>query len=86
MSVRTEDEHRRLLACMRVAGAPDPHPERTTHTRRVIDQLWDAIERGLPETMVDVSAVHRAIRVNPEDRSYLTHLLGRIRAPRKAAA
>lgn len=83
---RTEEEWRRLLASMRVAGSPDPAPERSPFVRRVVAALWDALERQLPETMVDVDAVRRAIRIAPEERSYLTHLLGLIRAPRKAAA
>lgn len=86
MSERTPDEWRRLLASMRVAGAPDPLPERSPFTRRVVASLLDAIEQRLPETMVDVDAVRRAIRIAPEERSYFTHLLGLIRAPRKAAA
>jgi len=86
MSERNPDEMRRLLACMRVAGAPDPSPERSPFVRRVVASLWDAIEQRLPETMVDVDAVRRAIRIAPDERSYLTRLLGLIRAPRKAAA
>lgn len=85
MSDRTPDEWRRLLASMRVAGAPDPHPERTPVIRRTVALLWDALERGLPVSMVDIEAVNRAIRTAPAERPYLTHMLALIRAPRRVA-
>jgi hypothetical protein len=71
---RTEDEWRRLLASMRVAGAPDPHPERAPAVRSVIREAWDERENM---GRVDRAKARRVMRAaSPADRAYVAHLLG----------
>jgi len=71
---RTEDEWRRLLASMRVAGAPDPHPERSPAVRGVIREAWSERENI---GRVDRSTARRVMRAaSPADRAYVAHLLG----------
>ena len=71
---RTPDEMRRLLACMRVAGAPDPHPERSPAVRAIVRKVWDERENV---GRVDRSEARRVMRAaSPVDRAYVAHLLG----------
>lgn len=71
---RTPDEMRRLLACMRVAGSPDPFPERLPAVRAVIRQAWDERENT---GRVDRATARRVMRAaSPADRAYVAHLLG----------
>lgn len=70
---RTEDEWRRLLASMRVAGAPDPAPHRTVPVRRAIQAAWDELQ-GCGRA--DRVATARAMRgATAEDRGYVNSLL-----------
>lgn len=74
LTERTEDEWRRLLASMRVAGAPDPNPDRPGAVRDIVRQAWEEIE-GLGR--VDRQAARRVMRAaSPSDRTYVAHLLG----------
>lgn len=74
MPERTPDEMRRLLACMRVAGSPDPFPERLPAVRAVIRQAWDERENT---GRVDRATARRIMRAaSPADRAYVAHLLG----------
>lgn len=74
MPERTPDEMRRLLACMRVAGAPDPHPERSPAVRAIVRKAWDERENM---GRVDRSEARRVMRAaSPADRAYVAHLLG----------
>ena len=71
---RTEDEWRRLLASMRVAGAPDPHPDRSPAVRGLIREAWDERENV---GRADRSNARRVMRAaTPDDRAYVAHLLG----------
>lgn len=73
MSERTPDDMRRLLACMRVAGAPDPHPERTPAVRRAIQAAWDDLEG---KAFADRTESRRVMRTaSNADRSYVASLL-----------
>lgn len=70
---RTPEEMRRLLACMRIAGAPDPHPERTPGVRRAIQAAWDDLE-GIE--FADRLESRRVMRTaSTADRAYVTSLL-----------
>lgn len=72
---RTPDEWRHLLASMRVAGAPDPHHERTPAVRRAIQAAWDDLE-GI--AFADRQESRRVMRgASQDDRSYVTSLLAR---------
>lgn len=71
---RTPDEWRRLLASMRVAGAPDPNPERSPAVRGLIREAWDERENI---SRVDRATARRVMRAaSPDDRAYVAHLLG----------
>ncbi len=70
---RTPDEWRSLLASMRVAGAPDPHPERTPAVRRTIQAAWDDFERT---SFADRQESRRVMRTaSNADRAYVASLL-----------
>ncbi len=74
MEDRTEDEWRRLLASMRVAGAPDPHPERTPAVRRAIQAALDDLEGT---AFADRQESRRVMRTaSNADRGYVASLLG----------